>query len=201
MTFTSTDSPSCTVSKRRRPTSTPTTTPASFASGSGTSHTTAAYQRTPPCFTVHSRTGPANRHASRIRTLPVRGSRTVLPEHLTVPGPLSARKARAERLRDLNRGRPNLHFLPAFFAYSSSDQKRPQASSSAASAYFAAFWLSRPCQGASSAFNALKNGRRRWCRVAPASTPPPSSTRTGRSRLAGAATSSACSSDRVQCGE
>ena len=114
---------------------------------------------------LNSRTGPANRHASRMRTLPIHGSRTFLPWHFTVSGPLSARNDGAERFRDLKRGRPNPHFLFAFFALSNSNQKRSQASPSAVSAYFAAFWLSKPCQGAKSGFSALNSGRRRWCRV------------------------------------
>ena len=108
-------SPSCTVARRCCPTSTPTTAPLSFRSGSGTSHTTAACHRTPSCFTVHSRTGPPNRHVSRIRTAPILGKWITRPSVRTVPGPLSARNV-MPRLRDLKRGarqwRPG--FPPAF---------------------------------------------------------------------------------------
>ena len=156
----SADSPLWTVANRRSPTSTPLTPPAAFGVGSAISHTTAACQRMPSCFTVHSRTGPSNRHASRVRTVPIFGRWIVRSEQRTVSGPLLARND-MPRLREWNCGGLSRRgtFRPASLASRQCCQKQFYATPRSANAYLAAFWLSVTDQGARSRLSRLNNGR------------------------------------------
>ena len=111
-------------------------------------------------FTVHSRTGPSNRHASRVRTVPIFGRWIVRSEQRTVSGPLLARND-MPRLREWNCGGLSRRgtFRPASLASRQCCQKQFHATPRSANAYLAAFWLSVTDQGARSRLSRLNNGR------------------------------------------